>query len=44
LAIWQINREERGGKESVEMGEQVAGQSQYRIGLGVNKTGLPSEH
>jgi hypothetical protein len=28
---WKINREERGGEGSVEMGEQVVMQSQCRI-------------
>jgi hypothetical protein len=29
-ATWKINRKERGREESVEMGEQVAGQSRCR--------------
>jgi hypothetical protein len=29
-STWEIIREEKGGEGPVEMGEQVAGQNQYR--------------
>jgi hypothetical protein len=43
-ATWEISSEKRGGKESVEMGEHVAGQSRYRNLSRGNKEGLPSGH
>jgi hypothetical protein len=46
-AKWEMSREESEGEESVEMGEQVAGQSRYRIvsgGGGEEEARLPSEH
>jgi hypothetical protein len=38
-ATWEMNREERGREGSVEMGEQVAGHSRYRIVTGGTRQG-----
>jgi hypothetical protein len=44
-ATWDVNSEESGGEASLEMGEQVTGQSLYRsVSEGGNKEGLPNGH